>query len=636
MAEEEVNEIGDGMHILNLSYINFKNDSHESALLKEMKKLFDEDLLKDVTLCVGNLEFGCHKNVLAATSPYFKLMFTLEMAESKKDRIELFEIDSRSLKEIIEYAYTGKVRITRRNAQNLLSAATLFQILPVQRACAKFMETQLDINNCIGINFIAEIHNCTALKIKAREFIEKNFVEVCGNEEFLSLTFNKLAEIVMSDELNVEKEEIVLDAVISWVEHDFESRKVHFCDILQMIRIGLLSKRYVKEILAKHKLVKECKKCKEYIKDLKDYETNPGTYVGENEFSLSLRSGMYHPEGCLLIIGGVELTSVRPCINCFNPVSQECFYIEEFPEPRKQDTYDCEDVACVVTGDNLIFAGGGNYIYHHLFEDSEDDSFEELEYKEYIVQKDFYQYDMDHNEWIAKSPMLFPKSNFTLASLNGKVYCFGGLTENKHPTEIIEVYDIERNRWNYQGMLPTTLVDLASVVFNENIYLLGGRTGVGAHNSLIRYNPETEEWTSLAGMLTPRFNFGACIHDGEIFAAGGQIYSHASYTINREVLRTVEVYNIEANQWRLGPELPVDMFNVGLCVINGAMYACGTPEYEEDLTSQRSYNAVCRLDLGTNTWEMIEESLCSVRNFRCVMAKMHTRKLQKVFSSSCV
>lgn len=134
-----------------------------------------------------------------------------------------------------------------------------------------------------------------------------------------------------------------------------------------------------------------------------------------------------------------------------------------------------------------MFTGGGNYIYHHLFEDSEDDSFEELEYKEYIVQKDFYQYDMDHNEWIAKSPMLFPKSNFTLVSLKGKIYCFGGLTENKHPTEIIEVYDIERNRWNYQGMLPTTLVDLASVVYKDDIYLLGGRTGVGAHNSLIRY-----------------------------------------------------------------------------------------------------------------------------------------------------
>lgn len=349
------------------SYINFRNDSHESTLLREMKKLYDDDLLKDVTLCVENLEFSCHKNVLAATSQYFKLMFTLEMAESTKDRIELFEIDSRCMKDIIDYAYTGKIKITRTNAQNLLGAASLFQIMPVQRACAKFMEAQLDIHNCIGINYFAEIHNCVALKIKAREFIEKYFVDVCRGDEFLSLTFNQLADLILSDELNVEKEETVIDAAFSWIAHDFKFRKGYFCDLLPMVRLGLVSKLYVKEQLYKHKLVRECKKCRDYIKDLRDFETCPGTYEGMPDFSLNLRSGMYRPEGCLLVMGGVELTTIRPCINCYNPVSQECFYIEEFPEPRKQDTYDCEDIACVVTENNLIFGGWENLHIRQIF-----------------------------------------------------------------------------------------------------------------------------------------------------------------------------------------------------------------------------------------------------------------------------
>ena len=467
-------------------FIHFRNDTHENSLLKEMKRLYDDDQLKDVTLCAGDLEISCHKNVLAATSPYFKLMFTLEMAESKKDKIEIFEVNEVSLKEIIEYAYTGRVKIMRSNAQNLLAAASLFQILPVQRACAKFMETQLDIHNCIGIHYFAEVHNCVALKIKAREFIEKNFTDVCTTEEFMALHFSKLMELILSDELNVDKEEVVMDAVFSWVNHDKHVRKDFLCELLPMIRLNLISSKYMEERVKKNELIRKCKTCCEHLNDLEEYENNPSLYKGDSDFALSLRSGMYRPECCLLFIGGVEQTNIRPCTNCYNPVLQECFYIEDFPEARKAETYDCEDIACVVTEDNEIFAGGGNYIYHHLFEDSEDDSFEDLEYKEYVVQKDFYHYDSDHNEWVLKSPMLFPKSNFTLASLNGKIYCFGGLTENKHPTEIIEVYDIDRNRWNYQGMLPTTLVDLGSVVYNDAIYLLGGRTGVGAHNSLIR------------------------------------------------------------------------------------------------------------------------------------------------------
>lgn len=488
MAEEIDDENGTDLALLGIvtNNITFRNEAHESSLLKEMKKLYDEDLLKDVTLCVDNVEFACHKNVLAALSQYFRLMFTLDMAEKKLDRIDIYDVDAKSMKDILEYAYTGRIRITRSNAQNLLGAASLFQILPVQRACAKFMESQLDVHNCIGIHYFAEIHNCVALKIKAREFIEKRFPEVCTCDEFYSLTFTKLAEIVLSDELNVDSEEVVVEAVMSWVEQDFFSRKGDFCELLPLTRLGLLKSRYLQDTLLKHKLVKSCKKCLDYIKHFLEYEQHPGSYEGKYDFTLNLRSGMYQPESCLLIVGGVQQSSITPAPNCYNPVTQECFSLSEFPEHRKNRNYDCEDIACVVTQDNRIFAGGGNYIHHHLFDDSDDDSFEELEYKEYVVQKEFYEFDMDHNEWLPKSPMLFPKSNFTLASLKGKVYCFGGLTENKHPTEIIEVFDMERNRWNYQGMLPTTLVDLSSVVCNDRIYLLGGRTGVGAHNSLIR------------------------------------------------------------------------------------------------------------------------------------------------------
>ncbi|KAH3851436.1 kelch-like protein 12 isoform X2 [Dreissena polymorpha] len=611
------------------SYMNFRNDAHESSLLKEMKRLFDEDLLKDVTLCVGKLEFTCHKNVLASLSPYFRLMFTLDLAEKKQDRIEIFDVDATAMKDILEYAYTGKIKITIRNVQDLLSAASLFQILPVQRACAKFLENHLSVSNCIGIYHFAEIHNCVALKIKAREFIEKNFTDVVKSDEFYSLNLIKLSEFILSDELNVETEDTVLEALINWAEHEFASRKNDFCELLPLVRLPLIRSHIVRDKLGKHPLVLNCTKCKSYLQHLCDFEDNPATYEGDFDFSLNLRTGMYVPQSCLLIIGGVEQTGVRPCPNCYNPVAREAFYIDEFPESKKIGKYDCEDIACVVTEDNQIFAGGGNYIHHHLFDDSEDDSFEELEYKEYVVQKDFYQFDMDHNEWCARAPMLFPKSNFTLASLNGKIYCFGGLTENKHPTEIIEVYDIERNRWNYQGMLPTTLVDLSSIVYKEHIYLVGGRTGVGAHNSLIRYSPENEDWTSLAGMLTPRFNFGACVVGDEIYVAGGQIYSHNTYTINREVLRTVEIYNMDANQWRLGPELPMDLFNVSLAVIKGALYACGIPEFSDDGPSHW-FNVICRLDPGKNEWEVIEDSLCNVRNFTCVVAKMHPRKFQKI------
>lgn len=102
----------------------------------------------------------------------------------------------------------SQVDVTRSNAQSLLATASLLQMLPVQRACAKFMEMQLDINNCIGIHAFAHAHSCPELSIKAREFIEKNFTQVSHTDEFLELSATQILDLLASDELNVEKEEV--------------------------------------------------------------------------------------------------------------------------------------------------------------------------------------------------------------------------------------------------------------------------------------------------------------------------------------------------------------------------------------------------------------------------------------------
>lgn len=611
--------------------MQFENDDHTSALLEEMKYLYDNNLLTDVTLRVEQLEFCCHRNMLAATSPYFKAMFTTRLTESKMDSINLYEVDAWSVKQVIEYAYTGKLEITKHNAQNLLAAASLFQISPIHTACAKFMETQLDAHNCIGIQMFAHVHSCEELRLKAMEYVEKNFYDVCHTEEFLSLTADRLAEIVASDELNVECEEVVFEAILRWVRHSEAERHKYLGDLLPNVRLCLLNMKYINDNIRQNHLVKRCPKCLRLLRNLEEFEKNPDHYKGEHRFNISLRSGMIKPEHCLLFIGGVDQN--RPSINCYNPLTRETFFMADFPEmENRSGYYSVEDPACVVTEDNLIFVAGGNYLYRDNWGEtpSDEESIEEFE-EEDVVRKDFYQYDNDHNMWVHRAPMLFPKSNFTLAYADQKIYCFGGLTVNQHPTEIIECYDIIKNRWNYVGMMPTTLVDLTSVTHNGKIYILGGRTGVGAHNVVMRYDPKKAEWTPMAGMPTPRFKFGACVVGDEIYVAGGQIYSHSSHTITREALKSVEIYNMEENQWRQGPELNEDMYNCGLALINNNLYACGTTEYQRSPFRIYRYNTVCRLDMVKNRWDQIESDLCDIHDFSCVAARLHTRKLSQVF-----
>ena len=538
----------------------------------------------------------------------------------------------------------------------------------------------------------------------------QNFTCVCRSEEFTSLPVAKVRALVASDELNVEKEEVVYEAVIAWVAHDLRARGQHLGPLLLAgLRFPLVAVKFLEDFVCQNPLIPETEEGRALLGDVRVFLESPEKLFPPDANKtvaemFPLRSGMIQPEHCILLVGGIlnQITTTstsaaakKPSsINCYNPLTREAFFMARFPSEttsteaeesqeeeeegedgdagssRPRRYYCVEDPAVVVTEDNLVYAAGGNYIHHAIYsyggegEGSDLDpsvdsmSFGDFEDEE-SVRKDVFVYDNDHDRWTPRAPMLFPKSNFTLAAVGRKLYSFGGLTLNQHPTEIVESYDADRNQWSYVGMMPTTLVDLQSVALRGEVYLLGGRTGVGAHNVLIKFDPRRNEWTSLAGMPTPRFNFGAIVvEDGgcsrggggdfdddgdddvgagsssgdlEIMVAGGQIYSHSTNTIRRDALRSCEIYNVSANQWRQGPELTAEMYNVSLMRVNGCLYALGTSETQRSPFRIHRYNVVCRLDPAARRWVQLESDLCDVRSFASVAARLYTRKLSQVF-----
>jgi hypothetical protein len=56
----------------------------------------------------------------------------------------------------------------------------------------------------------------------------RNFWDVGHGDEFLGLTSTKLVEFISSDELQVEREEIVFQTVMRWFNHSPEQRRTDF------------------------------------------------------------------------------------------------------------------------------------------------------------------------------------------------------------------------------------------------------------------------------------------------------------------------------------------------------------------------------------------------------------------------
>uniref|UniRef100_A0A8U7MUF7 Uncharacterized protein n=1 Tax=Corvus moneduloides TaxID=1196302 RepID=A0A8U7MUF7_CORMO len=152
------------------------------------------------------------------------------MKEKSKNQISLPGLSHAVLEALVNYAYTSQIHITKRNVQSLLQAADLLQFVSVKKACEQFLVRHLDTDNCIGMHSFAEYHDCSELEKESRRILLWQFEEVWKQEEFLDIGKEKLSYILSRENLNVQKEEAAIEAVIKWVAHNVEGRIEDICE----------------------------------------------------------------------------------------------------------------------------------------------------------------------------------------------------------------------------------------------------------------------------------------------------------------------------------------------------------------------------------------------------------------------
>lgn len=167
-------------------------------------------------------------------------MFNSQLIESFAKEVIMHDIDSEILEIIVQYCYTGKIPMTINNVESILSTACLLNMTTVIHAATTFLTSQLDCNNCIGFTFFAEQQNCTELFDNALKFTAENFMDVCRNSEYVKMSAAQLKLLLDNNDLNVNGEEDVYDALMFWVKHD-EQRKKDIESVFPSIRLTQLS-----------------------------------------------------------------------------------------------------------------------------------------------------------------------------------------------------------------------------------------------------------------------------------------------------------------------------------------------------------------------------------------------------------
>ena len=179
-----------------------------------------------------------------------------------RERIKQREL----LKDVLEFIYTGSVKVTQDNSRGLIATANYLLIPGLKTVSGRFLEGQISKANCVSTFYFAEKYQCDELIANSTKFIHANFASVAEMNEFLNLKAKELERWISSDEISVSDEADVFRIILKWTEQNRSERKVAFGELFRHVRLIFLSRDYLLDVVT-NELVRENFGCLQLVSD---------------------------------------------------------------------------------------------------------------------------------------------------------------------------------------------------------------------------------------------------------------------------------------------------------------------------------------------------------------------------------
>jgi len=163
------------------------NEETNSSLDQNLELLFTNQLATDVSFIVDGKEIKAHKAILSARSPVFAAMLLSGMKESAENRVEIDDIAPDIFEALLRFIYTDRIDLTTINTKDLLAAANKYLLPLLKFQCQRFLSESINIENCVELLALADLHNAEHLKKSALNFTRRYHAEIIQTEGWKDL-----------------------------------------------------------------------------------------------------------------------------------------------------------------------------------------------------------------------------------------------------------------------------------------------------------------------------------------------------------------------------------------------------------------------------------------------------------------
>ncbi|XP_056270723.1 zinc finger and BTB domain-containing protein 7A, partial [Pseudoliparis swirei] len=116
---------------------------HSADILGGLNKQRLSGLLCDVLLVAEDREFPAHRSVLASCSSYFHKLFTSGPAADQQNVYTIDFVAAEALGALLDFAYTATLTVSHSSVADILAAARLLEVPPVQEVCTHLLDTKV-------------------------------------------------------------------------------------------------------------------------------------------------------------------------------------------------------------------------------------------------------------------------------------------------------------------------------------------------------------------------------------------------------------------------------------------------------------------------------------------------------------
>ena len=204
--------------------------------------------------------------------------------------------------------------------------------------------------------------------------------------------------------------------------------------------------------------------------------------------------------------------------------------------------------------------------------------------------------------WATHAPSPVARFEAGSASIDGRIYVFGGYTKEILAMTRSDVYDPAADRWSPVSDMPEPITHAGVAVDGRAVYFAGGFVGERAYeatDSVWKYDAGTNRWSAVTPLPEPRAA-GALVRLGrDLHYFGG---TSANLTRDYGDHWVLDLDDVGAG-WSDAAPLPNPRNHLAYAALNGKAYAIGGQHLKEERTG--AVADVQAYDPATGRWSAV-------------------------------